>query len=99
MGACQSCCCHRQKHSTPVADCLHNSAQVSELGVPTSSAGFDVAAQLASASTVHTWQTQGLPHDTMSVENAIIISRCHRWPLLVDPQAGTLSSLRGFWPS
>ncbi|OQS07665.1 sporangia induced dynein heavy chain, partial [Thraustotheca clavata] len=32
------------------------------------------------------WQIAGLPTDTVSTQNGIIISRARRWPLLIDPQ-------------
>jgi dynein heavy chain len=35
---------------------------------------------------VRAWTIAGLPTDTVSVENAIIISKARRWPLMVDPQ-------------
>jgi dynein heavy chain len=31
------------------------------------------------------WCNEGLPADTMSIENASIISSCSRWPLIIDP--------------
>ena len=35
---------------------------------------------------VRGWQLQGLPADTFSTENGVIVTRCNRWPLMVDPQ-------------
>jgi dynein heavy chain len=32
------------------------------------------------------WQLASLPTDTVSTENAIIMSKAHRWSLLIDPQ-------------
>ena len=32
------------------------------------------------------WHTKGLPQDSRSIENAIIIRKSHHWPLLIDPQ-------------
>ncbi len=37
---------------------------------------------------VRAWTIAGLPSDTVSVENAIIISKARRWPLMIDPQVG-----------
>ena len=32
------------------------------------------------------WYTQGLPRDRGSIENAVLIERGLRWPLIIDPQ-------------
>jgi dynein heavy chain, axonemal len=32
------------------------------------------------------WNTEGLPSDTMSTENAVILMNSSRWPLIIDPQ-------------
>lgn len=32
------------------------------------------------------WNTEGLPSDRMSTENAVIMINSSRWPLLIDPQ-------------
>ena len=35
---------------------------------------------------IATWNNEGLPIDSMSTENAVILTHCLKWPLMVDPQ-------------
>lgn len=35
---------------------------------------------------VRAWGLQGLPSDNVSTENAIIVTKARRWPLMIDPQ-------------
>jgi hypothetical protein len=35
---------------------------------------------------VRTWTIAGLPTDSVSIENGIIVSKARRWPLMIDPQ-------------
>ena len=35
---------------------------------------------------IRDWNIQGLPTDTFSVENAIVVFNTSRWPLMIDPQ-------------
>ncbi|KAI5107507.1 dynein heavy chain 7, axonemal isoform X1 [Silurus meridionalis] len=35
---------------------------------------------------IRSWIIAGLPSDTFSIDNAIIISNARRWPLMIDPQ-------------
>ena len=35
---------------------------------------------------IRNWQIAGLPRDTLSVENGVIVQYSQRWPLFIDPQ-------------
>uniref|UniRef100_A0A8B9CC02 Dynein axonemal heavy chain 7 n=1 Tax=Anser brachyrhynchus TaxID=132585 RepID=A0A8B9CC02_9AVES len=35
---------------------------------------------------IRAWNIAGLPSDTFSIDNGIIISNARRWPLMIDPQ-------------
>ncbi|RYY37138.1 hypothetical protein EON62_01310, partial [archaeon] len=48
--------------------------------------GCNVISTLADPVLVRSWNLAGLPTDTHSIENGIIMNRSRRWPLLVDPQ-------------
>ncbi|XP_042314347.1 dynein axonemal heavy chain 11-like [Sceloporus undulatus] len=48
--------------------------------------GLDPISVLTDDATIAKWNNEGLPSDTMSVQNATILTNCERWPLLIDPQ-------------
>ena len=50
---------------------------------------FSVNATLGNPVKIRAWNIAGLPVDSFSVDNGIIISNSRRWPLMIDPQ-GTL---------
>merc|ERR1719399_191431 len=35
---------------------------------------------------IESWLAYGLPNDSLSIQNAIIIDKAKRWPLMIDPQ-------------
>ncbi|KAH9558616.1 hypothetical protein CY35_06G017100 [Sphagnum magellanicum] len=47
---------------------------------------FSLANVLGNPVTIRNWVIDGLPNDSFSVDNAIIMSVARRWPLLIDPQ-------------
>ncbi|CCI45148.1 unnamed protein product [Albugo candida] len=48
--------------------------------------GCGIISTLADPVKVRSWQLAGLPSDTLSLQNGIIMARARRWPLLIDPQ-------------
>lgn len=41
---------------------------------------------LADAYEIRMWNSFGLPRDNISTENAILVTKAGRWPLMIDPQ-------------
>ena len=35
---------------------------------------------------IRDWTIDGLPNDTFSIDNGIMVSNARRWPLFIDPQ-------------
>jgi dynein heavy chain len=66
---------------------------VKQLGIPGSDS-FDFCGFLAAPPTVQDWNIQGLPADSFSTANGVIVTRGRRWPLLIDPQVGEQQLLR-----
>ncbi len=47
---------------------------------------LNVTEYLTDVTIVGEWKLQGLPNDELSIQNAIIVTRAKRYPLLMDPQ-------------
>lgn len=47
---------------------------------------FSIVKFLTDPTLIRDWNIQGLPSDNFSIENGIIVTKCSRWPLIVDPQ-------------
>jgi dynein heavy chain len=48
---------------------------------------FDLRAVMGNPVTIRSWNLQGLPADSVSVNNGVMTVRGKRWPLMIDPQA------------
>ena len=57
-----------------------------ERDIPCSGSDFSLITVLGEPVTMRGWMIEGLPNDNLSIENAIIISKATRWPLMIDPQ-------------
>jgi len=60
-------------------------AELKRLNIPHSE-GCDLRSTLADPVRVRAWNIAGLPADSHSVENGIIMDQARRWPLMIDPQ-------------
>jgi|JI6StandDraft_1071083.scaffolds.fasta_scaffold12359_5 dynein heavy chain len=50
------------------------------------SENYQITKTLGDPIVMREWIIEGLPSDTVSVENAIFATEGHRWPLMIDPQ-------------
>ncbi|XP_073402803.1 dynein axonemal heavy chain 7 [Dendrobates tinctorius] len=51
-----------------------------------SSEDYSLTSSLGEPVKIRAWNIAGLPSDSFSVDNGIIISNARRWPLMIDPQ-------------
>jgi dynein heavy chain len=56
-----------------------------KLGIPCAE-NFSLTATLGEPVVIRAWNSAGLPIDSFSVDNGIIVTNAHRWPLMIDPQ-------------
>ena len=56
-----------------------------ELDIPVSD-DISLISVLADPYEIRQWNANGLPRDNVSTENAILVTRGRRWPLMIDPQ-------------
>lgn len=59
--------------------------QTVERGIPISS-NFDFIKIMGDPILIREWTMNGLPTDSVSIENSIISMKGFRWPLMIDPQ-------------
>lgn len=56
--------------------------------------GFKVEHLLTSEVEIYTWNSQGLPPDELSIQNAILTTKGPRTPICIDPQGQATKWLR-----
>jgi hypothetical protein len=71
-------------------------AKCQELGIPVSGTVM-LCSTLGNPVEVREWMKAGLPTDGTSIDNGILVTRCKRWPLMIDPQV--LLSDTCIWPT
>ena len=49
---------------------------------------------LVDDATVGEWNLQGIPSDNLSIQNAIMVMRSSRFPLMIDPQGQAMSRVK-----
>jgi dynein heavy chain len=54
-------------------------------GIPASES-FKLVKVLGDPVKIRDWTIDGLPNDSFSIDNAIVMSKARRWPLMIDPQ-------------
>ncbi|KAK9815239.1 hypothetical protein WJX72_000483 [[Myrmecia] bisecta] len=60
-------------------------ARCQQLQIPISP-DFSLQATLGTPGEIREWGLQGLPIDTVSIDNGMMATRGKRWPLMIDPQ-------------
>jgi dynein heavy chain len=55
-------------------------------GIPCAEA-FNLSTVMGNPVEIREWNLQGLPTDSVSVNNGVLTSRGKRWPLMIDPQS------------
>eukprot|EP00744_Colponema_vietnamica_P001598 GILI01002635.1.p1 GENE.GILI01002635.1~~GILI01002635.1.p1 ORF type:complete len:2087 (-),score=720.86 GILI01002635.1:371-6598(-) len=68
-------------------------AHCKKLNIPVTE-GLDIVKFLVDDTTVSDWALEGLPSDTHSIQNAIMITTSQKWPLMIDPQGQALQWIR-----
>ncbi|CAI9733108.1 dynein heavy chain 6, axonemal-like isoform X2 [Octopus vulgaris] len=57
----------------------------SEVEIPIST-DFSLVNTLSNSYQIREWNSDGLPRDEVSIDNAVIVIYSQRWPLMIDPQ-------------
>ncbi|EER07033.1 dynein heavy chain, putative, partial [Perkinsus marinus ATCC 50983] len=60
-------------------------SNMQKLNIPCSET-FSLVAVMGSPVQVREWNLQGLPSDSVSLDNGVLVTRGKRWPLMIDPQ-------------
>ena len=78
-----------------IQDCLKEwHTMCVEKSIPCSE-NFSLNATLGEPVKIRAWQIAGLPVDSFSIDNGIVVSNSRRWPLMIDPQGKILNICMG----
>lgn len=72
------CACREEATASWTAKCKAQQIPCSD--------NFSLAAVLGEAIQIRSWTIYGLPNDSLSIDNAFIMTYARRWPLMIDPQ-------------
>ncbi|XP_062507706.1 dynein axonemal heavy chain 3-like [Corticium candelabrum] len=67
-------------------ECIANWQQLCQKRKIPCAPAFSLNATLGDPVKIRAWQLAGLPVDSFSIDNGIIVSNSRRWPLMIDPQ-------------
>lgn len=56
--------------------------------------GLDVISFMVDVGTIGDWNIQGLPADSLSIQNGILVTRSSRFSLMIDPQGQALNWIK-----
>ncbi|KAK8888171.1 hypothetical protein M9Y10_039235 [Tritrichomonas musculus] len=60
--------------------------------------GGNITKILGDPLTTLQWHLKNLPRDELSIENAIVLNECKKWPLIIDPQSQASNFIRSLEP-
>ena len=67
-------------------DCISSWVEQCNVKKIPCSESFSLNATLGSPVKIRAWNIAGLPVDSFSVDNGIVVDNARRWPLMIDPQ-------------
>ncbi|KAJ7406929.1 dynein heavy chain 12, axonemal isoform X7 [Willisornis vidua] len=77
-------------------ECIKDWSKVcQEKNIPCSE-NFSLSQNLGDPIKIRAWNISGLPTDTFSVDNGVIVDNSRRWPLMIDPQGQANKWIKNF---
>ncbi|XP_034028529.1 dynein heavy chain 12, axonemal [Thalassophryne amazonica] len=67
-------------------DCIKSWTKICQSKNIPSSDDFSLSQTLGDPIKIRAWNIAGLPSDSFSIDNGVIVSNSRRWPLMIDPQ-------------
>jgi len=67
-------------------ECVQSWIELMKANMVPSSTEFQLRTVIGEEVTIRQWVIDKLPNDQVSIDNALILSKSRRWPLMIDPQ-------------